>query len=282
MQRGAGHNCCYTMIFFRPIPTTPERLIVGFALFDTTDRSCHIRFISHFDFVDSIRAAMGERPLRPILLDCEPAIRRMIADAPGGEDPVVQPQLYEFPRTIEFSPLVSVSAENVQSSVLATEMLLFQLSNFLAPERKAKRQPAYGQAYLQQEIRRSCLQRDIWRKMDKNIEVDFVLEDDRYKIYAGYRDSRDKVYWLWNAVSLARAQDRAKILSLSWPSIKNRFEEKKEMSCQMRAIVENDTILIAASAKVAKGWMEQVGIHVDPVSSLAQLTADAQRALASR
>ena len=166
-------------------------------------------------------------------------------------------------------------------AVKQLETNLFCLSQAFAATPKSHRSSTYGQAYLQQAIKRS--HRSVWHLLDKDIKVsEFTAKDDPYTIFAAYTDAEQKVYRMIEPVSLFAGTERAKVVYLTWEKVRKGFEEQLGMKCQMSAIVEDQAAIVNAPGNIARSWMQDSGITVESVSALPRLAADARVALACK
>jgi hypothetical protein len=134
--------------------------------------------------------------------------------------------------------------------------------------------------YLHRHMKASWVDSGVWQFMDKGILLyQYMLKGDSYRVDCGYQNLTNTVYRMFDSVSLVTSLDRARVLSLGWPRIKENMQQDKGMQCELYAIVENGLNFKTGNAANARGWMDEAGIVVNPLASMDALVGQARVAL---
>jgi hypothetical protein len=275
------HRCLRSVMTYRPDPLRPDRVTIGFVLFDISDQSRReVRFTPDLRTLKCIAPDIDIEMVEAMLAEVEPDIRSVMTN-------ITDAQKFSawfpegIPDEIEFLPPNPILTEDFDEEVITQSNQLFRTlyESDLNEQQRSRRQ--YGRLYLQREIKHWYEEFNVWPHVEKRIPVDsFMLKGDTYNLECGYLDKAANKFQMIDAVSLITSLDRARILALSWPRIQKGMSEKKGMiDCELLAIVEAGITADAGKARDAWQWMEGVGIQVEPVSAMPALAAKARVAL---
>jgi hypothetical protein len=275
------HKCLRSVMTYRPDPLRPDRVTIGFVIFDIADQSRReVRFAPDLRTLKCIAPDLEIDVVEAILAEVEPDIRSVITN-------ITDAQKFSawfpegIPDEIEFLPPDPILTEDFEQEVVTQSNQLFRALYVGELQEQQRTGREYGRPYLQRKIKQWYGEFVVLPHLDKRIAVDpFMLKGDTYTFEYGYLDSSANIYRMVDAVSLITSLDRARILSLSWPRVRKGMADKKGVSdCELLAIVEAGISPEAAKPRDAWRWMEDAGIRVEPVSAMPALAAKAREAL---
>jgi hypothetical protein len=276
------HRCLRSVMTYRPDPLRPDRVTIGFVLFDTAAGSPHreVRFAPDLRTLKCIAPDLEIEMVEAMLAEVEPEIRSVITNITDAQKfPAWFPE--GIPDEIEFLPPNPILTEDFDEEVITQSNQLFRALYEQDLDVQQRNRHQYGRLYLQREIRHWYEEFGVWPYLEKRIAVDsFMLKGDTYNLECGYLDETANTFRMLDAVSLITSLDRARILALSWPRVRKGMTEKKGVTdCELVAIVEAGITREAGKAKDAWQWMEDAGIRVAPVSAMPVLAAEARGAM---
>jgi hypothetical protein len=270
------HKCLCSVLTYQPQPWRPDCLTIGFILFDPAgEKRVSVRFLNEFDELTRIDPDVDGPALEACLLAAEP---QLITAAINCTNPghfslslgdILPPQINVLPPVALLTQDFDREIENQTKALLG-----------FPPPRKAERtESRCGVPFLKKQIRSTLVEYGVWDHLDKDISVErFTLKQDAYKIQCGYRNPSSNTYRMVDPVSLAASTDKAKILALSWPLIRDGISRETTMNCEFYAIVE-DGLEDNRNVALGKSWMKEVGIRVSPLSAMPILASEARTAL---
>ena len=275
------HKCLRSVITYRPDPLRPECVTVGFVLFefDGEARRVAVRFAPDLQLIRCISPEEDPENIEAMLLEIEPDLKTIISTT--TETHRFRWVLTEsIPEEIELLPATAVLTNDFEAEIESQEAQLFRAVDLKSLLDKKREKQKHGRLFLQSEIRQAFVQFGAWDFVDTKIAVDqFTVKNDPYKIDLGYLDVGRNAYRMLDAVSLITNLDRAKVLALSWPRIQAGLQKERSIPCEMYAIVEYGPAASKGLAVDARGWMEEAGIRVEPVSAVSALAAQAREGM---
>jgi hypothetical protein len=273
------HKCELELLVCEPHPLRPDRVTVGFVLRDTNPLQPRtiVRFAPDLHAVQYICPGIDLNALESTLLEMQSVLANV---TDYNQFRQFLPGELSIMLDVVAGKAVITDDMEAEADLLTQQYL--ELPTLADLEDVVRRQRLYGRAYLKGEMISAFKTYGVLEWINKSIPVDeYSLKGDSLKIDFGFRNKTTNTYRMLDAVSLLTSLDRARILALSWPAIKDGKEQQSGTEHQLYAIVENGAREQSSQANDGWHWMEDRGIRVHPVSAMAALAADARNAMES-
>lgn len=264
-------------------PTHSFNAIVGFVMFEARDedRNIFIRFAPDLAFLESICIALQGKSLKSLLMSARPGIERMVAEADGTE-PLLLPQEFSISRELTFLPCIRHQTDNFSKAAEQHEKDSSLYLNSWSAKFEIRKRKDYGIQFLRKSLRNAFSR--VWcrKELKKGISVVEFIPDvaSLRSIFLAYAPSTF-LFRLMHPISIVKSTKPAEVLASNWPKIQAGLQDKTGVSCEMRAVVESLTTENRVAVR-ARALLQDVGIAIDPVSSLEAMAKQAQIALCSR
>ena len=263
------HRCELKLLMCEPNPLRPDRVTVGFVLRDTNPESPRVemRFAKNLQAVrciypdadiDAVEETLNYmRSVLENVLDVEQYLQNLPADFP-----------------MDFA-LLSKGAVLTESMEKEVEVLEEQYLKRITPPEESPlisaktRNADFGRAYLLRKMNEAFRATGIDHFVQSEIPVEqYTFKGDSLAIDFSYADRDSNRLQMMHAVSVVANMDRAKILALSWPLIRDGVAKAQQQSCEMLAVIEDAKYQQSEKAQAAMSWMRDSGIRVEPVSAM--------------
>jgi len=272
------HKCELRLLVCEPNPFRPDRVTVGFVLRDINGETprVEVRLAQNLDSIQCVYPDADVDAIKGLLLEMEPVLRSVT-----DFDKYLENLPSDGTTVFSFLPGSAVLTDSMETEV---NFLNRQYLASLAPngpqdgqKSRKERTADFGRAYILRKMEEVFVQFDVSKHLSRDISVeDHTFKGDSLAIDFGYLNRVSNYYRMMHAVSLVTNLDRAKILGLSWPLIRDGMNKVKGNNPELFAIVEDRPYGVDPKAQAARGWMEQVGIRVETVSSVMLLAAKAK------
>jgi hypothetical protein len=272
-------RCFRSVLTYQPDPLRPDRVTVGFVLFESSvdERRIVVRFNPDLRALQCISPETDLDGVEAMLQHVEPEIISLVGNVTDvSKFPCFLPD--SIPLELELHASSAILSRDFEEELKIQAAQLFPDRNLEGLTEQQRRDKQYGKIYLQKQVRSIFGEFGVWDFMDKHIQIE-SLKGDLHRFYCGYADPRNGTYRAFDTVSLVTTLDRARILSLGWPKFQDALSEQMSAKCELHAIVEDGIASTPGKAKDAWLWMEDAGIKVGTVSSLPLLAGDARVAL---
>ncbi len=269
------HKCELRLLVCEPNPLRPDRVTVGFVLRDTSTESprVEVRTASNLRAIRCIYPEADVEAIQGTLLDLEPILKNVT-----DFENYLQNMPADCPADFQILPGIALLTDSIQSEI---ELLEKQYLAVPAITRAEAPQADHGRPFILRRMQEAFRQLGISQFLEREISLDdFTFKGDPLHIDFGYLNKARNSYRMFHAVSLVTELDRAKILALSWPFIREGMEKTRGQQCELLAITEDQTALATADrANAASAWMREVGVNVQPVSAVMRLAQEARNEL---
>ena len=268
------HRCELSLLVCEPNPLRPDRVTVGFVLRDTSTESPRVEVRTTTD-LRAIRCIYPEADLEAIqgtLLDLEPILKNVT-----DFERHLQNLPADCPADFQVLPGIALLTNSIDNEL---ELLEKQYLAATATTRTETSKSAHGRTFILRQMQEAFRHFGISQFLEREIALDeFTFKGDPLQIDFGYLNRAKDSYRMFHAVSLVTELDRAKILALSWPFIREGMA-KRGKQCELWAITENESSLSAADrAHTTRQWMQEVGVNVQPVSAMMGIAQEARAEL---
>ena len=267
------HKCELQLLVCQPNPLRPDRVTVGFVLRDTNPDSPRVE----------VRLSEDLRAIRCIYPDADlEAIEGTLLDLSSVLKNVTDFESYlqnlpaDFPA--DFS-LVSGGAVLTDSMEAEAELFEDQYLSILKAG-ASERERESGRPYIVRQMQQAFRNVGAWNFVTKETPVEkYTFKGDPLKIDFGYTNGGINQQRLLHAVSVVNGLDKAKILALSWPLIRDGILQSNVNRCEMFAITEDERYTRSEQAQTAQSWLLDAGINVRPVSQMMAIAEVVRRDL---
>jgi hypothetical protein len=270
------HKCELKVLVCQPNPLRPDRVTVGFVLRDTSPESPRIE-IRLADNLRAIRCIYPDADLEAIegTLQNLASVLKNVTDF----DSYLQHLVADFPADFALMPGGAVLTDSMESEIALLEKQY--LLSMVSGDHRSSRQPAeIGRAYILRKMQKAFVHFGAWNFITKDLPIDrYTFKGDPLKIDFGFTKRDTTKHRMMHAVSVVTGLDKAKILALSWPLIRDGVQKSNADGGEMFAIIEDDRYTRSEQAKTAQQWMLDVGINVRPVSQMMALAEAAREDL---
>jgi hypothetical protein len=275
------HKCELKVLVCQPNPLRPDRVTVGFVLRDTNPDSPRVE----------VRLADNLRAVRCIYPDADlEAIEGTLVDLSSILKNVTDFESYlqnlpaDFPADFALISGGAVLTDSMESEakLFEEQYLLTQHAGIaIADGQNANTKETHsGRPYIRRKMQEAFIHFGVWDFITKDLPVDkYTFKGDPLRIDFSYSKRETKQKRMLHAVSLVHGIDRAKILALSWPLIRDGLQESNSDSPEMFAIIEDERSAQSEQAKAAQNWLQDAGIHVRPVSQMLAIAQTAREDL---
>ncbi len=274
------HRCELQLLVCEPDPLRPDRVTVGFVLRDTNPEAprVEVRFAQDLRRVQCIYPDVDMEALQGTLADLESVLKNVT-----DFEKYLQNLPADFPLDFALLSKGAVLTDSMEMEIerFVPQYLTSRVSLDAAAVRERNAESiTYGRAYLLRKMQESFRNVGALNFLATDIPVDrYTFKGDTSAIDFGYQSKLENTYRMLHATSVAANLDRAKILALSWPLIREGLEQEQHQACEMFAVIEEARFQKGETAKAAITWMEDAGIRVEPISAMPALAADAREAL---
>jgi hypothetical protein len=265
------HKCELFILQCSPDPLKAERVNVGLVLRDSNVSPP----IVHFRIGDQLNRLSCLEPSFSIeeLEDSLHSVESIICDTADFEQRIEQCDYW--PDNIDLAPTRAVFTDSIEDELaLLTEQYLEERKGEPGKKRTSSRQEIRGR------MREAFESAGVWSLMDHQLPVsDFTKAGDSLRLDCGYVDSDRSIYRILHAVSFKTGLEATKALAYSWPLVKDGMSQKRNVNCEMFAIVPDN--LNREDDAIDFGWntLERAGMRVEPVSLMPLLAQVARIAL---
>lgn len=265
------HKCELFVLQSSPDPLKGEKVNVGLVLRDTSgpEPLIMVRISERLRRLNCLEPGFELERFEEALHQVESVMANAV-DFDSRID-----QFDDWPEELTLSPAKAVLTDSMADEMkLLAEQYLKPRKWMQPPDEQESRETIF------RSMQSSFEAAGVWALMDKRLPVaEFTRPGDSLKLDCGYLDQSHSSYRIFHAVPLLKDSSTAKVLAYSWPMIRDGIARKRELSCDMVALVAND--LDRIDEAVSFGWetMEKVGLRVEPLSTAGIFAEQARVAL---
>ncbi|HVZ17291.1 MAG TPA: hypothetical protein VG897_09255 [Terriglobales bacterium] len=275
-MREFKHKCELRLLVCEPNPLRPDRVTVGFVLCDTDadNPRVEVGITSNLRPIQCVYPDADIEAIQASLQELEPILKNVT-----DFDQYLQNMPAEGSAEFSFLPVTALLTDSIEKELELLETQYLTLGT--APPDTEKAPAEYGRAYILRKMQEAFRYFGVWQYLEKQVPLDdFTFKGDPLKIDFGYLNRGTNTYRLLHAVSLVTDLDRAKILALSWPFIREGINKSRGHTCELVAVTEDPSpLMVAERAAAARQWMQEVGVIVEPMSASMRLAGGTRVAL---
>jgi Protein of unknown function (DUF3037) len=263
------HPCRFFVLRYAPDAVKNEFVNIGLVLLPPAGNA-QIRFTRDWSRV----LCLDPEADMEVLQALESDLREKLLQMNGDHDFILRRIQDSFSNALQTSEFQACLAESPEAE--ADELARLYLER---PRRRQPRELSTRQA-IYQKMRQEFESAGVWPLMEEKVPVSrYTRSGDPLKLDCGY--SPNGTVKLFHAVSLATDVNAAKVLAYTFPRLAEGIRKAEGKQAQLTTVVEDD-LPADEAVSFARETLEQQAIRIAPVSTMAEIAAEAARDLGIR